>query len=373
MGALFLLVTVRRPWKSLFWYLAPMILLYLPYWIIRYNYYGWPFPNTYYAKSADLPYYSQGIKYVALYFQSYYVLLLVPIGVIAALLVQLKRFTTLRDLAIAPRVILLGMLFSIPYTFYVIRSGGDFMFARFFIPITPILLFVLEASLRYLVARKWVLVPVTVAILCLVIFRWNPYTKGAFGFIANEHDYYPPSFVERAQEIGGKMKTYFAGQDVRIAIMGMFAMYGYYSEAAVVIEANAGLTDEFTAHQPLLKRGRPGHEKAAPMSYLYERQTNFMVRGGVKPKRPLDSLTCIYFDGFPAYIVIWKNEIMDHLKQFPEIEFTDVRPVIDTLIADLRTGREPRSIDAYPFLKEYYFDYNNDPDREKWFIEALKQ
>ena len=42
-------------------FLLPILLIYLPYWVARYNYYGYPFPNTYYAKSAYLTYYSQEI------------------------------------------------------------------------------------------------------------------------------------------------------------------------------------------------------------------------------------------------------------------------------------------------------------------------
>lgn len=373
MGALFLVITIRRPWKSLLWYLAPMVLLYLPYWIIRYNYYGWPFPNTYYAKSADLPYYSQGFEYISLYFRSYYVLLLVPIGLIAALVVKRTQLLSLRNLTVSDRALLLGVLFCGPYTFYVLRSGGDFMFARFFIPITPILLFMLETSLRALLSRAALLIPAAAIILLLVFFRWNPYAKGLRHYIADEHDYYPASFIHRAQDIGGKMKLYFAGTDARIAVMGMYAMYAYYSEAPVVIEANAGLTDEFTAHQPLAQRGRPGHEKPATYEYLMSREVNFMIRGGVKPVTPVDSLTCIYFDDFPAYIFAFDNDLMDHLKQFPTVRFRDVRDVIDKLINEYVNDHEPRAISSYPFLKEYYFNFNNDPARQQVFIDALKE
>jgi hypothetical protein len=373
MGAAFLFITVPKPWKSLFWYLAPMVLLYLPYWIIRYSYYGWPFPNTYYAKSADLPYYSQGFTYISLYFRSYYVLLLAPIGLIAAVVVNRKQPIAFRNLSPSAKALLLGVLFCGPYTFYVLRSGGDFMFARFFIPITPLLFFMIETQLRLLVSKARVIVPVAAVILCLLILRWNPFAHGMQRYIANEHDFYPASFIQRAQDIGGKMKQYFAGTNARIAIMGMYAMYAYYSEAPVVIEANAGLTDEFTAHQPLLQRGRPGHEKAATREYLMSRKVNFMIRGGVKPSRPLDSLTCIYFDDFPAYIMTFDNELMDHLKQFPTVKFRDIRPVIDGLIREYVDLHERRVLESYPFLKAYYFDVNNDPAREQVFIDAYKQ
>ena len=54
----------------------PFIFIFLPYWIWRYTYFGWFFPNTFYAKSGMGTYLEQGIKYILLYFNSYYVLYL---------------------------------------------------------------------------------------------------------------------------------------------------------------------------------------------------------------------------------------------------------------------------------------------------------
>src|SRR5690606_36808767 len=64
---------------------APGLLVYPPYWLWRYHYYGWPFPNTFYAKSAASPYPDQGLYYAALYFACYFVLGLAPVGLLAAL------------------------------------------------------------------------------------------------------------------------------------------------------------------------------------------------------------------------------------------------------------------------------------------------
>ncbi len=64
---IFIGVTRRPVIKSLLLLLAPMALIYLPYWIIRYNYYGYPFPNTYYAKSANCRTTAKGSFYIWLY------------------------------------------------------------------------------------------------------------------------------------------------------------------------------------------------------------------------------------------------------------------------------------------------------------------
>ena len=54
----------RQRWQDFLWYALPFVVVYLPYFVWRWRYYGDLFPNTYYAKSADLPYFQQGGIYV---------------------------------------------------------------------------------------------------------------------------------------------------------------------------------------------------------------------------------------------------------------------------------------------------------------------
>ena len=172
---LYLLVTRRPALRPLLAYLAPLLMIYLPYWIIRYNYYGYPFPNTYYAKSADLPYYSEGALYIWLYLKSYYVLFLAPVA--ATTLLTLRRSFLLR-LPISDnrdRALILAVCFLGPYLFYVLRTGGDFMFARFLIPVTPLLFFLIELGVRTIADRPRVFIPLAVVILALVVLRYDPF------------------------------------------------------------------------------------------------------------------------------------------------------------------------------------------------------
>ena len=369
-GGAFVMAVSEVRWRALWNYAIPLAVLYLPYWLIRYHYYGWPFPNTYYAKSADLPYYSQGLVYLWLYLKSYYVLALVPVATVVAFYFRRKELLRFPQTDPIIRALSLSALFCIPYIAYVVRVGGDFMFARFFIPVTPILFFALESSLRTVFARTRALVPVALALLLLVLLRSNPFAQAqTVDYVADEPSYYPKSIVSQARDIGTKMKHWFEGTDARVSFRGMFAMYAYFSEVPVAIEEQTGLTDQYIAHLPIAERGRPGHEKHAPPSYLYERKINFLLRGGLRATNFADSLMVIYFDTMPAFVLNFNNQLMDHLKQYPDIQFTDIRSVIDSMIARLEDRRDTAILQSYPsFLKDYYFKNNEDSAREKWFL-----
>jgi len=370
----YVMATSRPTLRSLGLYLLPLIVLYLPYWLIRYNYYGYPFTNTYYAKSAYLPYYSQGLIYLWLYLKSYYVLLLVPLTAGYLLIVQFKRKIRFPIDDDRSRALVLSLLFCIPYLLYVVRSGGDFMFGRFFVPVTPILFFILETGLRSAVRQTSSLVLTAFLLLVSVAFRWNLYTEQTqISFVANEPAYYPATWHRRAKDVGGRMREYFSGTHAAIAFRGTYVVYAYYTDVPVAIEAAGGLTDEYIAHQTITKRWRPGHEKTVSQEYLVSRKVNFIFKGGVSPANYVDSLTWISFGDFQTYIVTFDNSLMDRLKQYPEIRFTDVRPTLDTMITQL-PGSSPEHIRPwYEFFKSYYFDHNVDSARQRPFLEALRQ
>jgi hypothetical protein len=368
----FVLLLGKPVFRRLLLYLAPGVLIYLPYWILRYLYYGYPFPNTYYAKSAYLPYYDQGLIYLGLFVKSYYVLYLVPAALIAVIVVHRRKIMSwpMNDPII--RAIVVATLFMIPYTLYVVRSGGDFMFARFWILIVPIAFLFLEISLRSLLL-KYQLVPLILLVIPLAVFlRWNPYTEvRQIDGIANEPDYYPQYWVQHAQEVGSRMREIFEGQDVRVAFFGMYAIYVYYSDVPVAIESNTGLTDAFIAHLPLVARGRPGHEKKAPMQYLLQRQVDFMFRGWTPLTSLGDTLSHITFGDFNAVIYGYKNGLMNHLKQFSDVHFVELPAWLDAHLQEILLKPDETVRHAYAYFQDMYFDYNDDPIRETPFRNRL--
>ena len=372
-GAVAVLLMEKGERRSVIYYLIPLVLLYIPYWIIRYSYYGYAFPNTYYAKSADLMFFGQGLLYLWLYVKTYYIPILFPAIMPAAAWILAKDVHRKRGVRGAVhRALLAGILIIVPFTLYVLKTGGDFMFARFFIPITPIIFFFFEASLHVLTRSGRTRLLLAAVVLLSVLFRWDQFPNGGVQYgIADEIFYYPAEKIDDNQQTGLQLKEYLAGTEARVAYYGAHAMFVYYSEVPLAIESDAGLTDEYIAHLPLNRRGRVGHEKKAPMQYLYEREVNFWFKTTLPSRSAWDKLRKITFGDYEAYVFIYKKELMDKLKERDEVSFVDFPAFLDNY-----TGRMPDLDDSrvrrdYSFFKMYYFDHNEDREREKPFIDRL--
>jgi len=366
----------ERRWSRTLWYLAPLVAIYLPYWLWRYSYYGYMFPNTYYAKSGDLPYYSQGWSYVWLYFKSYYVLFLAPLGLLglAGCVAGMRRIEKIMG-SLHGRLSLLTLLFVLPYLFYVIRVGGDFMFGRFLIPITPLLFLSIELSLPVLARTRTIVLTAAAIVLALVVLRWNPFVPDntAVDGIVDEHAYYPFETVERAREVGARLKEAFEGIDCTVGFYGMFAMYMYYAEFPVAIECNAGLTDEFIAHQTLEERGRVGHEKHATPQYMVSRQIRFLFEPRLPDNTEYDPLRVIRFGDFNAYILTYENGVMNQLRGRPGVEFVAMPEFLDDYLDNAEKMPLARRRQDFGFFREYYFMNNNDAERYARFLKALER
>jgi hypothetical protein len=241
------------------------------------------------------------------------------------------------------------------------------MFARFLIPVTPICFFLLETELRTLVQKQSLRLSVAALLVVCAAFRWNPFPPGSESVsgIVDERLEYPPRLVDEAKVEGAKLKNYLGELDVSVAYYGTKAMLVYYGELPYAHEAATGLTDVFTAHKPLAKRGRPGHEKRMPYNYLIERQINFVVGGTFRPTPDPNQPEVISFGGAISHIVIYENEVMEALRKYPEVEFLHFPTFLDNYIA--QAGQLEREIleRDVAFFRRYYFDHNDDRNRRE--------
>jgi hypothetical protein len=376
LSLLFLILTAANTSKRIWYFLAPFILIYIPYYILRFLYYGYPFPNTYYAKSAYLPWWGQGWSYLLLYLKAYYVFLLLPIlGVIALI----KNRSHLKKITHFPfhfnqlqNSIIISLLFSVIFTVYVVRVGGDFMFARFFIPITPFLFFLMEAFASRVLDKKYLIPFVGIVCLATFFYRYPNQIRSVSNKIVDERYFYPKSRIEEAKWKGAILKRYLENTDAQVVIFGTQAMLAYYAEFPTAIEAVSGLTDLYIAHLPVSERTRPGHEKGAPQEYLYRRGVNFaFYSGSYDNPRPSADLRDISFGEVKGGIYVYNRDLMRKLKAYPEVRFVDFEQFLDEYIKQIGTASRSDILTDYQFFKEYYFDHNSDPARQEVFVRAL--
>jgi hypothetical protein len=148
----------------------------------RVAYYGHFLPNTYWAKSADLSWWSQGLRYLQLFAERYGLWLLGPLGVGVAL--ARRRLSPAGAGAFAA-------VASLVYALWIAKVGGDFMFARMLVPIAPLLLLAVEDAFVTLPGPA-LLPPVVAAALAAVVLALPaPVRDGRWRFgVADEHWYY---------------------------------------------------------------------------------------------------------------------------------------------------------------------------------------
>lgn len=338
--------------------------LWLPATVGRIAYYGDVFPNTYYAKSAGLAWWSQGGYYVWIYAARYWPLVL---ALPCAALVRPRR------------PIVLELALAAVYAVYVMRVGGDFMFGRLLIPITPLLLVALERGLVAVLGGHLVIRAGAIAALgtALVVMPGAVDGRRRPRGIADEHHAYTvelAGWAERADTNGATLAGLFDGLPVSVCFFGAQARLVYRSRVATAIECETGLTDAAIAHQGLRERGRIGHEKHAQLPYLLARKVDFVLtRDWANEVLHLDDQlpdVPIELGRIRGRVITWDPQIMAALAA-RGVRTPDVPGQIDRYVAGMAGVPDATVRRDWERFRRLYFDRVPDPAREAAFRARL--
>ncbi len=370
-AGMFVALRSSRRVSSMVAFAAPLVLVLVPCAAWKLAYYGDLKPNTFYAKSADRAWYEQGLVYVGLYFRKYWVLLIGPVlAVITARLPAAPEPETHR-----PRdAFWLAFATAALYTLYVAHVGGDFMFARLLIPMTPFALVLLELGLERMAGFPGIHVPAAVA--CAIGMAVTPYPFQGQGWvrgIINEHEFYPASERAASRAYGTRLRELFDGLPMRVAFCGGQAVLAYYSRVPLAIETATGLTDSTIAHGPLEVRGRVGHEKRTPPLYLTGRRVHFWMYASPLLSDTLATyipLVRARLDTLTVMVMSWDPPVMAELRR-RGVVIEDFEAALDQLIALLPAMPDAEVAPLYAKVRRFYFDGVPDSTRERAFLERL--
>jgi hypothetical protein len=352
----------------------------VPYAAWKLAYYGNLLPNTYYAKSANRAWWEQGIVYTSLYFRKYWALALGAAACAPAAFVPRRADTT--DTAHDPtadsrwrRAAGLAGAFAVVYTAYVTRVGGDFMFARLLIPVTPFVLILAELAFERLAPLAIVprLASAGALVLAVTLTPYPFHGQGWVRGIINEWEFYTPRERVRARDFGLRLRRYFDGLPMRVAFCGGQAVLAYYSRAPLAIETATGLTDSTIAHQPLTGRGRVGHEKKTPIPYLIARGTQLWMYSGTllsDSLAPYIPLVPLQLDTLTVMAITWDPQVMDALRA-RGAQVPDFLATLDQFIAAMPRASDAQVLEVYEKTRRFYFDHVSDPARERPFRARL--
>lgn len=356
LGAAILLDT--RKLRDLSRYAAPFVLVYVPYFLWRWNYYGDFFPNTYYAKSGHDTYFIQGGRYIASW--------LIGSGFWLALPLVLWGLWCLRTHLLG-RYALLGLpLFLV----YIAKIGGDFMYGRLLSPVIPIGLLIAEAGLRDLFQRRCY-VAASVALVSLLVFavptriiqpsekKWH---------IADERTFYelesfdPIVVSSKYFDWGRALERIFGEAQAKPTIaVGCVGMIGHLSDLPLV--DLFGLTDRHIAHRPLAGRGRPGHERLGTPGYLFERDVDLAELSVYPAEYKRFSKAKIGPIGME--IVRYDPDVLSPVRGRPDVRLKKFETRVDELLRQAR--QQPphrRACDAW-FVQEFFLSEVEDRERQQ--------
>jgi arabinofuranosyltransferase len=270
-GVIAVYITIRsvqlRQIKNLALLILPFILLFVPYFLWRYNYYGYFFPNTFYAKAASEPYYRQGLTYVLEFAQRYSLWAFVFLAIV--IILQRNKLYWLKN-----HFFLVITAFCLIHLFYIVRIGGDFMEGRFLIPVLPWIYFALEYLIRGFLKGLALTCALILLIATSAIDRPIIEPRTIKNNIADERTWVP--VIELWLREG-----YVLGKNLpaeTVVATDAIGAFGYASRLPII--DTLGLTDATIAHLPVKKRTRPGHEKIAPLEYLKKRNVA-VIRDGM--------------------------------------------------------------------------------------------
>jgi arabinofuranosyltransferase len=332
--------------------------VYLPVLLWRWHYYGDLVPNTYYAKSADQAYFGQGAVYLTASAFSTGLAVLAPLAAVAAV----RR----------PRALLtIYTLLALPLLFlYVARIGGDFMLGRLLVPLLPPMVLLAEAGCREVLAARTLRWQSIGALLLLAAAatparllrpreeRWN---------LADERTWYtivpfwPHVAIDSEPADRSAILQRLTGRGLHPLVAEMNVGQESYETDLPMIDL-FGLTDRAIAHQPLERRGRPGHEKVASVDYLRSRGVQLSAMPMYSTQYAGKTRIRVHDRQF--FLARYDPALVQAFKAMPDALVPNLPAMIDDYVLKAGT-RPPETLrEDAAFFDAFYFSCNEDAPRK---------
>ncbi len=318
--------------SPLFRFVIPFFALFLPFYLARWAYFGWPLPNSYYAKmGGGLAAWAEGTRYVADFLrrpEAAALVVLAGLGVAVAL-VGKKRFRGERSAAAAtfPEKMAFTALMAILLLARAVAAGGDWMpHFRLMVPVWPLLAVLTAAGVWSLVEKGFrrpapaAMSPlwktaITAALACVLVLL-VAWPSAAYVARRPWRLWRPLRLVEPMHAsqyaMGLALKDLLCPDD-SVALLAAGAA-AYLNDEHVIIDM-LGLSDVHIAHSPpILYKGRwdSGHTRL-DVDYVLSRKPEWIQLDTHLFAKPEFRLR----DWMPPQ-VLWGNErVREQYEFFP--------------------------------------------------------
>jgi len=262
---------IRQAGRLLSLALLPYLVIIVPYQVWRITFYGWLFPNTFYAKTGTTSaLVERGLSHVSFFWGDHWLVAsLAALGIVFATLKGQRR-----GVHLGLAVLVVG------YALYIVWVGGDYFPGwRFFVPIiAPIVLLAQEGArigLSYVPSSRWVRAGAfgVLGLLAVLYLKDTIWLEESKGWLAQETRLHT-SYISRWGAAGLWLRDNTPPQ-TWTAAKGAGAI-AYYSQRPVL--DIFGLNDVHIGHLqvPTIGEGKAGHEKEDPQ-YVLDRHPDYIL------------------------------------------------------------------------------------------------
>lgn len=268
---------LKDNFKILLSNVGPALIVFLAYMFWKYQYYGEILPNTFYAKLGAATSLERGSNYLLSFYRAYF-FWLAGLLVLFALVYErlwLKEIIKFRFKHIDFAKV--SVFFAIVvWSYYVVRTGGDFMEYRFFVCLLPFICFFILLVLQKLTYNP----SLQVALFAIAI---------PTSYLNYKYEYKLPAGVESRDElvaniasqprlwitVGRQLEAYFKTQAGLVIATSAAGAIPYYSNLHTI--DTLGLNDAWVARNGILLSNLPGHQRMASLDYLLDRHVDFIL------------------------------------------------------------------------------------------------
>lgn len=343
-------------------YAAPFALVFVPYYLARFRYYGDFFPNTYYAKSAGLSNFSQGLVYLGVSALAAGLLLLLPLATWAVFLGRATLFG--RYVSIA-----LPLYFA-----YVAKIGGDFMLGRLLCVALPSLFVAAELGFRELLAQRSraLMLGAGLAFTLPALPNGLIPPQQDFHSICDERSWYPlkslfpvhldEEFSRRTDALLQAFARVERPPRLGFCCVGIMGYRTGYPLLDMF-----GLTSREVARVPIRERGRPGHEKFAAPGHVFAYDADF-ASGPLWPAQQ-EAWAKLRIGAFEYTLAKFDPKLAGSVSRSAETALPDIEQRIRSYSA-AGADAERRACDRW-FFDQIYFSHGGSDELRRAFTHAL--
>lgn len=363
----------------------------IPFIIWKWNLYGDQLQNIFYLKTGSDSYISDGFYYLYSYFANYPSSLICMMGTPVVMIIYRHGKTRTKRLLYyvvndKESVLLLSiMVMTFVYIFgFILKMGGDLMFAKYMVPIIPLFYFSVELVLVILIRsfksfekkRGFIFSMAAISLMLL-----SPIEKElrTHMFIDNSepsvkvkewHGISDQRLLDskvkdltKAKEMGEELRPYIAGMDMRVLSL-RDACFSHYANFSYVLN-NFGVMDKNIAGHVQYKTSLVARQNdSASYEYIMNKNINFCFNNKMfidKEYRKVQMETGNYIQNAEMFYYN-KGLIKELKKRFNDkFKYVDLENYFNEFISESMNTMDKEQVhNLYMKYKEYYFDPNFD-------------